>query len=158
MGIRTPRTLTQPAFQVVEPEFAVVLLSELRRAEAEREPTRTVTNRMRRHASMSLMHTCDVVSCCFCPRRASRPDRDGLDGTPHDRYGLGLTAILLSGTCAHGVVVHHSLGDPAVRLLGPWAAIPRRRSQDASCEEGYPHDGRRRRRGLGVIGYASAKL
>src|SRR5512144_102317 len=41
-------------------------------------------------------------SClCFCPRRASRPDRDGLGGTPtHDRHGLGLKAILLSGTCA----------------------------------------------------------
>ena len=92
--------------------------------------------------------TCGLVTT---PVDANRGPIDGLDGTPHtDRYGVGLKAILLSGTCA--LVLSLFVTRWAIRQFAAWGLgqliredgprIPPREARDA-------HDGRRRHRGLG---------
>ena len=92
--------------------------------------------------------------------QASRRDRDGLDGMPpHDRYGLGLKAILLSGTCA--LMVSLLITRWAIPQLASWGLgqlIREDGPKTHHVKRGTPTMGGAAIVVSVVIGYASAKV
>ena len=100
-----------------------------------------------------------VLSCVVLPK-ASRRDREGLDGTlRHDRYGLGLKAILLSGTCA--LMVSLFITRWAIRQFASWGLgqlIREDGPKTHHLKRGTPTMGGAAVVVSVVIGYAFAKL
>jgi phospho-N-acetylmuramoyl-pentapeptide-transferase len=94
------------------------------------------------------------------PPKVSRRDRDGLDGMPtHDRYGLGLKAILLSGTCA--LMVSLFITRWAIRQFSSWGLgqlIREDGPKTHHVKRGTPTMGGAVIVVSVVIGYAFAKL